>query len=366
VIALCVFGRQLSLALGQKPRLAEMAGGFLLALAPGVLPAMLFATLKYYLDALGRTRVAMSVTFIGVALNALGNQLFIYGVPGVVPRLGLVGSGLSTTVVRWAMLGVMVGYVARHRELSPFRGASLRPHLERLRRIARIGIPIGAQLGAEIGTFAFAAVMMGWMGEAQLAAHQITLNLASGTFMVAVGAAIAGSIRVGRAVGAGSRRGVHRAVVASYLVSLGFMTVCAVTFLAFPRFLLELYTRDAEIVRYGTGLLFMAALFQLFDGAQVTGISILRGAADTRVPMLITLLGYFVVGVPMAYWLGFHTPLRHVGIWTGLTVSLAVVALLLLWRVRQVLWRRPIIAVVAGRRARPAAPLVETAVGSPG
>jgi len=363
VVALSLAGEPVSLALGQDPAVAALAGDFMFALAPGVLASLLFATLKYYVDAMGRTRVAMSVAFIGVAVNVLGNQLFIHGVPGVIRPLGLPGSGLSTTVVRWAMLLVMAVYIARHPELSPFRGASLRPHLGRLRSIARIGFPIGGQLGAEIGTFSFAAVIMGWMGPAQLAAHQITMNVASATFMVAVGAAIAGSIRVGRAVGAGSRRAVHRAVVASYLVSLGFMSVCAATFLAVPRFLLELYTRDPDIVRYGTGLLFMAALFQLFDGAQVTGISLLRGAADTRVPMLITLLGYFAIGIPMAYGLGFHTPLRHMGIWTGLTVSLAVVAVLLLWRIRLVLWRRPLVAVVATRRAA-ATPLVETAVGS--
>jgi MATE family multidrug resistance protein len=359
VTVLSVLGGRVSLALGQDPGVSRLAGGFLLALAPGVAPGLLFAVLKYYLDALGRPRVAMSVTFVGVVVNVLGNRVFIYGVPGVVRSLGVAGSGLSTTLVRWAMLGVIAVYVARHRELSPFRGASLRPHLEHLRRIARIGVPIGAQLGAEIGTFTCAAVMMGWMGPSQLAAHQITLNLASATFMVAVGAALGGSIRVGRAVGAGSRRGVHRAVVASYLVTLGFMAVCAAAFLLFPRFLLELYTRDAGIVRYGTGLLFMAALFQLFDGAQVTGINVLRGAADTRVPMLITLLGYFVVGIPMAYGLGFHTSLRHQGVWAGLSVSLAVVALLLLWRVREVLWRRPIVSVVV--RPPTPTPLVDAA-----
>jgi MATE family multidrug resistance protein len=347
VTALSVFGRQVSLALGQDAGVAAMGGGFMLALAPGVVPGLLFAVLKYYLDALGRPRVAMWVTFVGVAVNVIGNRIFIYGVPGVVRPLGVVGSGLSTTLVRWAMLGVIAVYVARHPELSPFRGARLRPDGERLRRIGRIGGPIGAQLGAEIGTFSVAAVMMGWMGPAQLAAHQVTLNLASATFMVAVGAAIAGSIRVGRAVGAGSRRGVHRAVLAAYGVTSAFMALTAASFLLFPRFLLELYTHNAEILRYGTGLLLMAGLFQLFDGAQVAGISLLRGAADTRVPMLITLLGYWGIGIPVAYWLGFHTELRHVGVWAGLTLSLAVVALLLLWRVRLVLWRRPVVAVVS-------------------
>jgi MATE family multidrug resistance protein len=169
-------------------------------------------------------------------------------------------------------------------------------------------------------------------------------------------------------VGAGNRRGVHRAAVASYAVSIGFMSLTALAFLAFPRFLIGLYTHDPGVVRYGTALLFMAALFQVFDGGQVTGISVLRGAADTRVPMLITLLGYWAIGIPVAYGLGFHTPMRHVGIWTGLTVSLAVVAVLLLWRVRLVLWKRPLVSVArrpAGP-AGPAAPVVVQAVAEAG
>jgi multidrug resistance protein, MATE family len=356
VIALSVAGRPVALALGQDAGVSATAGAFMLALAPGIVPALLFAALKYYLDALGRPRVAMWVTFVGVAVNIVGNRVFIYGVPGVVSPLGVAGSGLSTTLVRWAMLLVIGGYVIRHRELSPFRGASLRPDWARLRRIAVVGVPIGAQLGAEIGTFSCAAVMMGWLGPSQLAAHQITLNLASATFMVAVGASIAGSIRVGRAVGAGSRRRVHRAAIAAYLVSVGFMSLCAVAFLGFPRYLVELYTRDPGIVTYGVSLLFMAGVFQVFDGMQVTGISVLRGAADTRVPMLITLLGYWGIGIPVAWALGFHSPFKHTGIWMGLTLSLAVVAVMLALRVRLVLWRRPLVSI-AQREAALAPPL---------
>jgi MATE family multidrug resistance protein len=152
---------------------------------------------------------------------------------------------------------------------------------------------------------------------------------------------------VGHHLGGGSIRGVHRAAIATYVVSLGFMTTCALVFLLLPRQLVHLYTADPGIMAYATGLMLMAALFQVFDGAQVTGLSVLRGAADTRVPMWITLVGYWAIGIPVAYWLGFHTSLRHVGIWTGLTVSLAVVALLLLWRVRRVLWDRPLAPVAA-------------------
>ncbi|HEX8243495.1 MAG TPA: MATE family efflux transporter [Longimicrobium sp.] len=344
--ALSLAGAPLARLLGQEPEVAELTGRFLVAMAPGVLPMMLFGAFRQYLDGMGRTRVTMSILFVGVAVNVAGNKLLIFGVPGWVPPLGVVGSGLSTTLVRWAILAVMIVYVARHPELSPFRGVRLRPVLARMRPIAAIGAPIGAQLGAEVGTFSFAAVMMGWLGAAQLAAHQVTLSLASATFMVAVGASAAGGIRVGHHLGAGSRRGVHRAALGTYAVSLGFMSLCALAFLLLPRQLIGLYTTDPRIMAYGTTLLFMAALFQVFDGGQVTALSLLRGAADTRVPMWITLLGYWGVGIPVGYVLGFHTPLRHVGIWTGLTLSLAVVGLALLWRVRRVLWS-PSLAAVA-------------------
>jgi MATE family multidrug resistance protein len=352
VTVLSLLGRQVALLLGQDPQVAELAGKFMMALAPGVLPLMLFVAFRVYLDAMGRTRVAMIIMFVGVAVNAIGNRVLIYGVPGVVRPLGVVGSGLSTSIVRWAILAVMAAYVARHPELSPFRGVRLRPVLARMRRIAGIGAPIGAQVGAEVGTFSFAAVMMGWLGPVQLAAHQVAINLASTTFMVAVGASAAGGIRVGHHLGAGSRRGVHRAGVATYAVTLGFMSLCALAFLLFPRPLIGLYTGDREIMAYGTGLLFTAALFQVFDGAQVTGLSLLRGAADTRVPMWITLVGYWGIGIPVAYVLGFHTRLRHVGIWSGLVISLAIVGIALLWRVRRVLWSPTLAAVAPAPRAQ--------------
>lgn len=338
-------GGALALALGQEPEVARLAGRFLVAMAPGVLPLMGFMALRQYLDGMGRTRVAMTIMFLGVAVNVLGNRVLIYGVPGWIGPMGVAGSGLSTSLTRWSILLAMAGYVSLHPQLSPFRGARLRPDFRRIGRIVKIGAPIGAQVGAEVGTFVFAAVMMGWLGPVQLAAHNVVLSIASSTFMVAVGASAAGTIRVGHHLGAGSIRGVHRAALAAYVVVLGFMAVCALTFLLLPRALIGLYTSDPGILAYATGLMLMAALFQVFDGAQVTGLSVLRGAADTRGPMWITILGYWVIGIPVAYGLGFHTRLGHVGIWAGLTLSLAVVGLLLAGRVRHVLWNRPLAAV---------------------
>ena len=348
--AVPLFGGPLARALGQPAEVAGLAAGYLFAIAWGILPLMLFMALRQYLDGMGFTRPAMMITFLGVGINVVGNYLLIYGfaarLPLVgavgVPPLGLVGSGWSTTVVRWAMLAAMLGFVLRRSGVSPFAGVRLAPVAARLRRMVAIGAPIGGQLGAEVGVFAFALVMMGWLGTVPQAAHQVTINIASTTFMVALGTSLAGSIRVGHHVGAGSRRGMQRAVLTTYAVSTGFMTVCALAFLLAPRWLLGLYTGDPRIVEVGLGLLVMAAAFQVFDGAQVAGLCALRGAADTRVPMWITVLAYWVIGAPVAYLLGFHTPLAGQGIWAGLVVSLGVAAVLLAWRTRRVLWDRPL------------------------
>lgn len=343
VTAVSVLGRPIAAALGQDPRVAALAGEYLMALAPGVLAAALFMASRQYLDAMGLTWAAMIMTFIGVAVNVVGNTVLIWGVEGVVPAMGVAGAGMSTSLVRWAMLIAMAVFVARRSDLRPWGRVSLRPRLARMWRIVTIGMPIGLQTAFEGGIFALAALMMGWLGPVQLAAHQVTINLASATFMVAMGASLAGSIRVGQHVGARNPRAVHRAAVGTYLLSLGFMGLCALLFLAAPGFLVGLYTSDPQIVRYGASLLFMAALFQVFDGAQVTGLAVLRGAGDTRVPMLINLLGYWAVGLPIAYLLGFRTPMEHMGIWTGLVVSLALVGAALAWRVRLVLWNRPLV-----------------------
>ncbi|HEU4452604.1 MAG TPA: MATE family efflux transporter [Longimicrobium sp.] len=332
--------------LGQPPGVGEVAGDYLVVLAPGVVATMLFVAFRQYLDGMGITRVAMVLNFVGLAVNVVGNWILIWGVEGVVRPMGVVGSGIATSLVRWAMLVGMVAYVAAKADLSPFGRTSLRPVWARMRRIIAIGVPVGASLGAEIGCFATAALMMGWLGSVEMAAHQIAINIASTTFMVALGTSLAGSIRVGQHIGAGRERAVHRAVGATYLVSLLFMGLCALLFLAAPRELIGIYTTDAQIVGVGTSLLFVAALFQIFDGAQVAGLCVLRGAADTRMPMMITILGYWLIGIPVAYLLGFHTPMRETGIWAGLVVSLALVGALLFWRVRRVLWAGRIAPVV--------------------
>ncbi len=347
---LTFLGGDIARLFGQEPGVARLAGEYMDALAWGVLPALLFLALRQYLEGMGITTPAMVMTFVGLAVNVAGNALLIHGVDGWVPAMGVVGSGWATTLTRWAMALAMAGYLLLHPRLRPFRGVDWRPHAATLRRIAAIGVPIGTQLGVEVGLISFTAIMVGWFGPTELAAHQVTINLASITFMVALGVSLAGSIRVGQHLGAGSARGVRRATLATYLCTLGFMSLCALAFFLFPRQLVGLYTSDPGILRVATSLLLVAAFFQVFDGAQVAGLCALRGAADTRVPMLMAVVGYWVIGVPVAYLLGFHTPLGPAGVWAGLSAALGTVALLLAWRVRRVLWDPELV-----RKAGPAA-----------
>ncbi|HEY8378907.1 MAG TPA: MATE family efflux transporter [Nannocystis sp.] len=331
-------GEPIARVLGQESDVAYLSGGYLFALAFGALPAALFVAFRQYLEGMGLTRAPMVITLFGLVLNVFANWIFIWGVEGWIPAMGVVGAGWATTLVRWAMLFATIGYLLLHPSLRPFHGVHWRPERRLLDRMVRIGLPIGAQLGLEVGLFSFAAVMMGWFGAVELAAHQVTINIATTSFMVALGVSVAGSIRVGQHIGAGSRRGVRRAVAGTYVLALGFMGTCALIFVAAPRTLIGLYTADPAIIALGTTFLAFAAAFQLFDGAQVAGIFLLRGAADTRVPTILAALGYWGIGLPTAYVLGFHAPFGPAGIWTGLALALAVVAALMALRVRRILW----------------------------
>ncbi|CAN5368674.1 N/A [soil metagenome] len=339
VIAVCLVGERVALALGQEPAVSALAGGYLRALAFGALPFLLLIACRQFLEGMSLTRPVMIITFLGLGVNFVADVVLIYG-RGPVPAFGVVGSGWATAVVQWAMFLAAVAYMTLNPRLQPLTGVRRRPRLPLLRRIVAIGAPTGAQLGLEVGFFASCALMMGWFGAVELGTHQVTINLAATTFMVALGVSIAGSIRVGQRIGARDLEGMRAATLATYALALGSMAVFALLFLSVPEQLVRLYTDDPGIVRLGVSLLGMAALFQLFDGAQVAGVSVLRGAADTRVPTAIAALAYWMVGVPLAYLFGFHTTLGPVGIWAGIVVALGVAALLLGWRVRRVLLSR--------------------------
>ena len=246
--------------------------------------------------------------------------------------------------------------------LIPFR----REVLNRgpLLRIARLGAPIGMQIQLEFGAFAVIGICMGWLGTIAIASHQVALNLASLTFMVPLGVAQAAAVLVGRAVGREDAAGARRAAGSGLAVGAAFMALTAALFLSVPRLLASVYTNEPAVVALAALLLPVAGLFQVFDGLQVVATSVLRGIGDTRVPMVLHIAGFWLVGIPVSALVGFGFDVGPVGLWWGLAVGLGVVSLLLLARVHR-RFSRPLRRLViedAHRAADQVTPLA-TAIG---
>jgi multidrug resistance protein, MATE family len=314
------------------------AAAYAVRLAPGVLPFFLFIVLRQSLQSLHLTRPIMVTIVVANLTNAGLNWVLIFGHLGA-PRLGVVGSAWATTLSRWILVLLLLALTWR----------TLKPHLlpirpeiwrwEPLGRMLRLGLPIGCQYILESGAFYFVALMMGWLGTRAMAGHQVAINLASLTFMVPLGVADAASILVGHAVGREDLPGTRGAARAALLCGIGFMSCTAVAFLSLPGPLARLYTTDPSVLVVAMGLIPLAGVFQVFDGAQVVAGGILRGLGETKVAMLVNLLGYWFFGVPISYLLGFVLGVGPAGLWYGLVLGLAATATVLLVRVRMALAR---------------------------
>jgi MATE family multidrug resistance protein len=271
---------------------------------------------------------------IANVINVLLNYAWIYGNFGF-PAMGVIGSAWATTASRWLMAVVLLAL--GWRTLRPYL-RKVAPNLldfQPLARMLKLGLPIGAQMMLEGGAFNVMALLMGWLGVVQVAAHQIALNLASLTFMVPLGVSSAAAVLVGHAVGRGDAEGVRRSTVASLAVGAGFMLCTGAMFIGVPEPLAALYTEDARVLALAVLLLPLAGLFQVFDGLQVVAIGLLRGLGDTRMPMIINVIGFWCIGMPVSLWLGFGLDYGAVGLWWGLVVGLIIVAGFLIARVRQ-------------------------------
>lgn len=323
---------------GQTPELAALANSYIRFAAWLMIPLFGVAVLRSFLSSHSDTAIILWVTLVGVAVNALGNYTLMFGNFGF-PRLELSGAGISTTLTAAVMCTLMFAYVLTHKRYKRYAilVRFFRPDWERLRQVFRIGLPIGLMLLAEVGLFSGAALLMGWVGTDELAAHAVALNLAAVAFMVPLGVGQAATVRVGLAFGAADNIGVARAGWTAMVLGVGFMCGSAICFVLFPELLMQLYLGRptpalAPIIAHGVSFLAIAALFQVFDGAQVVAAFALRGLSDTRVPMVIAMVGYWLVGLPVGWVLAFQVGMGGVGIWLGLAAALAFVAALLIFR----------------------------------
>lgn len=326
------------LLLGQAEDSVKLAMGYLRAAVWSLVPGLWIIVLRSFVSAHSRPRSVLVVTLLGVGVNAFGNYTLMFGHFGF-PALGLVGAGISSSLVNAFMFLALMGFVLRDRK---FRRYALlvrfwRSDWPRFFEIVRIGIPIGLTILAESGMFAAAAFLMGLLGTTELAAHAIALQCAAVAFMVPLGICHATTVRVGLAVGIGDRAGVGRAGWTSLALGCAFMLASALALWLLPWQLVGLFldidaADQMAVASLAVSFLGVAALFQLFDGAQVIVTGALRGLKDTRIPLLYAVVAYWPIGFGTSVLLGFQLGLGGLGIWIGLAFGLATLSALGTWR----------------------------------
>jgi MATE family multidrug resistance protein len=322
--------------LRQPAEIVPVAAAYARACAPGVLPYLAFIALRQSVQAFTLVRPVVVAVVVANIANVILDWGLVFGALGF-PAMGAVGSGWASTICRWLMALVLL-WGCRH-ALVPFLRHWSREDLAiaPLWRMVRIGFPIGLQLWIEFMAFSVALLLVGMLGTIPMAGHQIALMLAALTYMVPLGVSAAAAVLVGHAVGRGDPEAARREAGAALACGVGFMSVSAVTLISFAPWLARAFTADQGILAVATALIPIAGVFQVFDGIQAVSGGILRGAGDTRIPMLANLAGYAVVGLPLGAWLCFTAGWGAPGIWWGLSAGLAAVALLLGWRVHVII-----------------------------
>lgn len=319
--------------LNQPEEVAVLAESYLKILSFSIIPFMMFQTYKQFVEGLSLTKPPMVILVVANIINILGNWVFIFGNLGM-PKLGLDGAGYATLSTRIFIAILIFLYVRSSKKLKSydpslrFRGINWPV----IRKIIDLGIPGGFQMFFEVGGFAFAAVMIGWIGANELAAHQIAINLASITFMVGLGLSIASTIRVGNYLGKKDLEGIKNAGYSALIIVAVVMGSFGIMFIILKNYLPTLYIDDVSVIDIASSLIIIAALFQIVDGLQVVGIGLLRGLTDLRAPMIIAFVAYWLIGLPVAYILGFTLDFGVVGVWISFIVGLSVAAIFFIKR----------------------------------
>jgi multidrug resistance protein, MATE family len=320
--------------LGQDPEVVAASGAYLRIMAWSTIPMVFFLSLKHFTDALEHVKVAMTLSLLALPLNVFLNWLLIYGNWGF-PRLEIEGAGWATIATRIAMSVALLGYILKSATFKAYiseRTTAWRIQRSSIMDLLRIGIPSSIQYGLEVGAFAVSGIIIGWFGAQQQAAHQIALNCAALTFMVALGLSQAGSIRVSNALGRNDWSQLRKIGFSTLLFGLILSAVFAVMFVIFHPWLPYIFNQDAEVVAIAATLLLFAALFQLSDATQAIGVGILRGVKDVRIPTLFVAIAYWVVGLPIGLALGIFFKMEAIGIWIGFVTGLTLSSLLLNYR----------------------------------
>jgi MATE family multidrug resistance protein len=322
---------------GLHPDVEVLAGPYLRVVGLSAFPLLFYATFRRYLQGIHVVRPVMFALVSANLVNAAVNWVLIYGKLGA-PELGVEGAAWATVLARVYMAAFL--YVAIRREHR--RRGDAHPHVpftidaSRIRRLIALGVPAASQVTLEVGVFAAVSALAGRLDPVSLGSHQIALNIAALSFMVPLGLSSAGAVRVGHALGGGDRRRAVHAGWTALGVGAAIMAAIGLSFIVAPMPMLRAFTSDPQVLDIGRRLLAIAAAFQLFDGTQAVATGVLRGLGDTRTPMVMNVIGHWVLGLPVGYLLCFAAGWGVAGLWIGLSIGLTfcAVCLTLVWHRR--------------------------------
>ena len=319
--------------LGQSPEVVAYAKPYLGYLSFSIIPLMIFQTFKQFAEGLGFTKQAMFISIWGNIINVILGIILVKGMFGIAP-MGVKGVGVSTLVDRILMATVMCIYVFNSKNFKIYLQNFKLTLIDQIRsiKILKIGAPVALQYSFEISAFSGAAILIGTIGAVEQAAHQVAINLASVTYMLASGIASAATIKTGNNLGKKNFLDLRRSAIASYHTVAVFMSITAIAFVCANHILPYIYTEDTAVIQIAAQLLIIAGFFQLFDGTQVVGLGVLRGLGDVNIPTVITFVAYWIIGIPLGYFLGITLKMGVNGIWYGLTFGLLTASVMLFFR----------------------------------
>ena len=338
VLGLVVYGvlaifAQFAHLLGQDERVVSEAMPYLQIVGFSIVPMMAFFAFKQFAEGLSDTKAGMRVSLVANLLNILLNYPLITGW-GPFPELGLAGAAVSTLGTRFLMVAGMAIYIRKHKKFAAYwsHWRSTEITWRSIRDILAIGVPSGLQLVFEAGAFAMSGVIVGMIGPVQQAAHQIALNIASVSYMMVSGLGAAATIRVGNQLGKRDIPMLRLAGQSLFHLTLAMMVLTMILLIGLRNFLPEFYSSDPEVLQYTAVLMIAAGIFQLPDGLQATTLGALRGVQDVNIPTIIAFVAYWVIAVPMCYYLGITEKMGPLGVWIGLTIGLVLASIALYWR----------------------------------
>ena len=319
----------LMIHLGVTEEIIPVAAGYLKAISWGIFPAFAYGALRYFNEGLSVTRPAMYIAIIGLLVNIPANYILMFGKLGF-PQLGAIGTGYASAIVFTIMCIAMVWFTASYDSFKRFEifNRFRLPEKKYLLELLRIGVPIGISSAMEVTMFAVVSLLVSTLSTVDIAGHQVAINFASICFMIPFGLSVAISARVGNSVGRGKIEEARFRGYVGVAICILLMFVTATILFVFPEQIARIYTRDTEVIAVAVQLLFLAAIFQISDGLQVAGFGALRGLKDTKIPMFVNLIAYWIIGIPVAYYLGFNIELGAPGLWMGLIAGLTIAGIL--------------------------------------